>query len=40
MPWEECWVLDERLRFVAETRREFETSCKTRYKIFDHHGRS
>jgi transposase InsO family protein len=44
MPWKECSVMDERLRFVArlldgeamsEVCREFGVSRKTGYKIFD-----
>ena len=44
MPWKECSVMDERLRFVAklldgeamtEVCREFGISRKTGYKIFD-----
>jgi transposase len=44
MPWKECWVVDERLRFVArlldgeamtDVCREFGISRKTGYKIFD-----
>ena len=44
MPWKECSVMDERLRFVArllegdsmsEMCREFGISRKTGYKIFD-----
>ena len=44
MPWTECSVMDERLKFVArrlagepmaELCREFEISRKTGYKIFD-----
>jgi transposase InsO family protein len=50
MPWKECSVMDERLRFVArlldgeamsEVCREFGISRKTGYKIFNrykHHG--
>ena len=43
MPWKECSVMDERLRFVArlldgeamsEVCREFGISRKTGYKIF------
>ena len=43
MPWKECSVMDERLRFVAqlldgeamsEVCRAFGISCKTGYKIF------
>ena len=33
MPWKECSVMDERLQFVAELRREFGISRKTGYKI-------
>src|SRR6267378_8040418 len=45
MPWKECSVMDERLRFVArlldgeamsEVCRAFGISRKTGYKIFDH----
>ena len=51
MPWKECSVVDERLRFVArlldgeamtEVCRAFGISRKTGYKIFDRykeHGR-
>jgi transposase-like protein len=44
MPWKECSVMDERLRFVArlldgeamtDVCREFGISRKTGYKIFD-----
>src|SRR5437667_9453208 len=44
MPWKECSVMDERLKFVAgrlgaeamaELCREFGISRKTGYKIFD-----
>ena len=44
MPWEDCTVMDERLRFVARLLegesmaplcREFHISRKTGYKIFD-----
>lgn len=44
MPWKECSVMDERLRFVArlldgeamsEVCRDFGISRKTGYKIFD-----
>ena len=44
MPWKECHVMDERLRFVARLlegekmaplRAEFGISRKTGYKIFD-----
>jgi len=44
MPWKECSVMDDRLRFVArlleeegmsELCREFGISRKTGYKIFD-----
>jgi transposase len=44
MPWKECSVVDERLRFVAqlldgepmtEVCRAFGISRKTGYKIFD-----
>jgi transposase len=44
MPWKECSVVEERLRFVArpldgeamtELCREFGISRKTGYKIFD-----
>src|SRR5215831_12103097 len=44
MPWKECWVMDERLQFVArrlagepmaELCREFGIARKTGYKIFD-----
>src|SRR5713101_1008907 len=44
MPWKECSVMDERLRFVGrlldgeamtEVCREFGVSRKTGYKIFD-----
>jgi len=44
MPWKECSVMDERLRFVAklldgesmsEVCREFGISRKTGYKIFN-----
>ena len=44
MPWKECSVMDERLRFVARLLdgeamtgvcREFGISRKTGYKIFD-----
>src|SRR5436305_664801 len=44
MPWKECSVMDERLRFVArilegdgmsEVCREFGISRKTGYKIFE-----
>ena len=44
MPWKECSVMDDRLRFVArllegeamsEVCREFGISRKTGYKIFD-----
>ena len=45
MPWEECSVMEERLRFVvrlldgegmSEVCREFGISRKTGYKIFNH----
>ena len=44
MPWKECYVMDERLRFVARLLEgekmaplcaEFGISRKTGYKIFD-----
>jgi hypothetical protein len=44
MPWKECSVMDERVRFVARLLdgdkmaalcREFAISRKTGYKIFD-----
>jgi Helix-turn-helix domain len=46
MPWKECSVVDERLRFVAqlldgepmaEVCQAFGISGKTGYKIFNHH---
>src|ERR1700691_1323471 len=46
MPWKECSVMDERLKFVArrlagepmaELCKEFGISRKTSYKIFDRH---
>jgi transposase len=46
MPWKECSVVDERLRFVAqlldgeamsEVCRAFAISRKTGYKIFERH---
>jgi transposase InsO family protein len=49
MPWKECSVMDERLRFVArlldgeamsEVCREFGISRKTGYKIFDRYKES
>jgi transposase InsO family protein len=49
MPWKECSVMDERLRFVArlldgeamsEVCREFGISRKTGYKIFDRYRES
>jgi hypothetical protein len=33
VPWKECSVMDERLKFVAELGREFGISRKTGYKI-------
>ena len=47
MPWQECYKMDERLRFVARLLegdkmatlcREFGISRKTGYKIFDRYG--
>ena len=47
MPWKECSVVEERVRFVArlldgeamtELCREFGISRKTGYKIFDRQG--
>src|SRR5439155_16238728 len=47
MPWKECSVVDERVRFVgrlldgekmAALCREFAISRKTGYKIFDRYG--
>jgi transposase len=49
MPWKECSVMDERLRFVArlldgeamsDVCREFGISRKTGYKIFDRYRES
>ena len=49
MPWKECSVMDERLRFVAklldgesmsELCREFGISRKTGYKIFTRYKES
>ena len=49
MPWKECSVMDERLRFVAkllegesmsEVCREFGISRKTGYKIFSRYKES
>ena len=49
MPWKECSVMDERLRFVAklldgesmsEVCREFGISRKTGYKIFNRYKES
>ena len=49
MPWKECSVVDERLRFVAqlldgepmtEVCRAFGISRKTGYKIFDRYKES
>ena len=49
MPWKECSVMDERLRFVAklldgesmtEACREFGISRKTGYKIFSRYKES
>jgi transposase len=49
MPWKECSVLDERVRFVARLLegegmaalcREFAISRKTGYKIFDRYKES
>ena len=49
MPWKECSVMDERLRFVAkllegesmsDVCREFAISRKTGYKIFNRYKES
>jgi transposase len=49
MPWKECLVMDERLRFVAKLLdgeamsglcREFGISRKTGYKIFNRYKES
>jgi len=49
MPWKECSVMDERLRFVAklldgesmtEVCREFGISLKTGYKVFQRYMES
>ena len=46
MPWNESWVMEERLRFVARSLegegvsdicRSFGISRKTRYRIFKRH---